>query len=206
MDKIWKDIIGYEGLYKISNLCEIVSLQRTVYCKNGYPKTIPEKKLKIMVNNKGYARVSLLKNSQRKSAAVHRLMAIHFIPNPLNLPLVRHNDDNKLNNQLSNLCWGTNKDNSMDMVRRNRQASGSRNGMYGKSGILSPNYGMVKEKNPLYGKKGEQCNVSKIIINTQTGIFYYGIKEAADSIGSKYSTLASKLSGHDRNNTPFIYA
>jgi hypothetical protein len=68
----------------------------------------------------GYARVQLRRDGRHTSALVHRLMAMAFIPNPALLPLVRHLDDDRRNNTLSNLEWGTPADNEVDKVRNGR--------------------------------------------------------------------------------------
>ena len=94
--EIWKDIKGYEGLYLISNLGNIKSLH------NYRRGNIIKPKLK-----KGYYQVGLRKNNIRKWYAVHRLVALTFIPNPNNLPCVNHKDENKLNNNINNLEWCT---------------------------------------------------------------------------------------------------
>jgi len=59
-------------------------------------------------NNKGYEYVNLCKNGKYKHFLIHRLVAIHYIPNPENKPCVDHIDGNKLNNNVSNLRWTTN--------------------------------------------------------------------------------------------------
>jgi hypothetical protein len=203
---IWKDVIGYEGYYKISSSGQVVSLSRVIICKNGHRQTQKEKTLNATKNNKGYLRFFLCKNGTKKIFSYQRIMAIHFIPNPNNLPIVRHKDDNKLNNDISNLEWGTNKDNSDDMVKRGRSLKGERNHQYGKKGELSTCYGRVGDKNPMFGNKRGKCVNSKLVLNTQNGVFYDCVADAADSVGVKYNTLVNKLNGNDKNNTPFIYA
>lgn len=204
-EKIWKDIIGYEGIYKISNQGDVLSLERTVVCKNGNPQYTPEILMKHNVNSKGYYRVPLCKNGTKKWMQLHRLLAIHFIPNPNNYPIVRHLNDNKLDFKLENLAWGTNKDNTQDAIKNGKGSQGEKNPMYGRRGKDAPGYGKTGDKNPMFGKTRGKCKRARIVLNTQTGIFYDCIADAADSIGSKYGTLASKLRGHDRNNTPLIY-
>lgn len=67
------------------------------------------KTLKPEIHHKGYLRISA---HGVKPRFIHRLVAIHFIPNPDNLPQVNHIDGDKLNNNVSNLEWCTNKENS----------------------------------------------------------------------------------------------
>ena len=102
-NEIFKDIEGYEGLYQVSNLGNIKSL----HCNK-------EKIMKptIRSNNYQYYFVGLLKDGKRKYFAVHRLVAIMFIPNPNNYEQVDHLDGNKLNNNVKNLEWVTPKENT----------------------------------------------------------------------------------------------
>lgn len=97
MDEVWKPIVGYEGLYEVSNLGNVRSLN---WHNEGYAKN-----LWLKPHNKGYFQVELVKEKQRKTFVVHRLVAIAFIPNPFGLPQVNHKDENKRNNCVSNLEW-----------------------------------------------------------------------------------------------------
>lgn len=103
MQEIWKDIIGYEGLYKVSSLGRIKSLSR----KDGF-YNMPEKILKQSTSNH-YPSIGLNKNGKLKTRLVHRIVAETFISNPLNLPQVNHKDENKENNCVDNLEWCTAK-------------------------------------------------------------------------------------------------
>ena len=94
--EIWKEIEGYAGLYEVSNCGNIRSL------KFG-------RKLNPVVNSSGYKLISLSKEGKRKSFSVHRLVAEAFIPNYNNYPCINHKDENKTNNQVSNLEWCTQK-------------------------------------------------------------------------------------------------
>ena len=69
------------------------------------------KKIKSSKDKNGYLRTRLVNKSGRKSVFIHRLLAIAYLPNPLNKPHINHKDGNKSNNKLSNLEWCTHKEN-----------------------------------------------------------------------------------------------
>lgn len=98
-NEIWKDIVGYEGLYQISNFGNVKSL--------NYRRT---KKAKVMIpkiNNSGYKWVELSDGRFKKQLLIHRLVAMAFLENPNNYPEVNHKDENTLNNEVDNLEWCT---------------------------------------------------------------------------------------------------
>jgi len=111
-NEIWKDIIGYEGLYQISNLGRVKSLERIIMCKNNSKKKITEKIKKQQIGTTGYYTIMLYKNDLGKNFKVHRLVAISFITNPEKKIYVNHIDFNPLNNSLDNLEWVSNRENS----------------------------------------------------------------------------------------------
>lgn len=113
MSEIWKPVIGYEGLYEVSNIGRVKSLS---YNRTG------KEKLMTPVDNKGYYRVLFNSKGYRKQKLVHRLVAEAFIPNPDNLPQVNHKDENKLNNRAENLEWCTTKYN-INYGTRNKRMS-----------------------------------------------------------------------------------
>lgn len=114
MEEIWIDISGYEGKYQVSNLGRVRSL---IYKNNANGKIYKrEKLLKQFYDRNGYLRVDL-KMGKRKNAQVHRLVALAFIPNPLEKPQVNHKDKDKENNKVDNLEWVTNQENQLHRYR-----------------------------------------------------------------------------------------
>ena len=111
MREEYRDIKGLEGYYQVSNLGNVKSLERKVWCGRGrgYYKTIPEKILKAGDDGYGYLQVVLCKGGKDKPCKVHRLVAEAFLENPDNLPDINHIDENPHNNNVNNLEWCTRK-------------------------------------------------------------------------------------------------
>lgn len=101
--EIWKDIKGYEGVYQVSNLGRVKSLDRIIYCKNGTKAYYKEKILKQSKQKNGYYRVTLSANNKQKKHSIHRLVAQSFLKDYSNELEVNHIDGNPANNKLSNL-------------------------------------------------------------------------------------------------------
>lgn len=107
-DEIWRDVHGYEGLYKVSNKGNVRSVDRINHIGRKYSGRI----LKPSPNTGGYLLVDLCKNGIRESKRVHRLVAEAFIPNSNNYPEVNHRDEVKTNNRVENLEWCTSRYNT----------------------------------------------------------------------------------------------
>lgn len=112
MKEIWKDIPGYEGLYKVSNLGNVYGLKR-------------KKLLSPCVLKTGHKIVSLSKNGLVTKYLLHRIVAQVFIPNPNNKPYVCHKISiaNGGDNSVNNLYWGTQKDNISDCINEKKHSS-----------------------------------------------------------------------------------
>ena len=104
----WKDIKGYEGIYQISDKGRVRSLDRL---DNKGRKT-HGRILAVKHDGGGYCQVALSKDGKQKYPKIHRLVALHFIPNPDNKPQINHKDENKENNSVENLEWVTSKENA----------------------------------------------------------------------------------------------
>lgn len=101
--EVWKDIEDFEGMYQISNLGRVKSL--------NYRHTKRERILQQRLNRYGYCHVNLYKNGKHYTFLVHRLVATAYIPNPNEKPQVNHLDECKTNNCVGNLEWMTHKEN-----------------------------------------------------------------------------------------------
>ena len=105
IEEIWKDIAGYEGKYQVSNLGRVRSLPRTFLDVNRRKQMFRGRVLKQMMRKNGYMVVTFYESGKFHQMMVHRLVADAFIPNPNNLPLINHKDEDKTNNRVDNLEW-----------------------------------------------------------------------------------------------------
>lgn len=106
MSEIWKDIVGFEGLYQVSREGKIRSLDRRVQCVDSV-RCYKGRLMKQHKKKNGYLQVCLRRQKIGKQYLVHRLVATAFLPNPDGLPVVNHKDENKENNSVENLEWCT---------------------------------------------------------------------------------------------------
>jgi len=168
MQEVWKDIVGYEESYQVSNLGNVRSINKI---------------LKPNLTKKGYYHVTLYSQGIPKTFKLHRIVAKHFIENPHNKLEVNHIDGNKINNTVINLEWNTRKEN-------NRHA-------------IDNNLLVLQKKGEGYWNKKYRSESSrkKCVIDMETGIFYYCMKDAADAKNMTYSQLKNRLKGRTLNNT-----
>lgn len=123
MNEVWKDVQGYEGLYQVSNLGRVKSLDRYVphkrmgrkFCKGGLMAT--------HINNSGYVTVNLCKHNKYTSYDIHRLVAMAFLEvDDISCVEVNHKDENKKNNCADNLEWVTKSQNNKWGTKCERQS------------------------------------------------------------------------------------
>ena len=156
----WKDIPGYEGLYEVSNLGRI---------RNKKTGRI----LKLETSHQGYKRIRFSKGG--KKFAVHRLVAEAFIPNPQNLPMINHKDEDKTNNAVDNLEYCDCKYNN--------------------------NYGTAIIRRAENNKKSVmQFDLSGKFIKE-----FASVGAAAEEIGVSIGTLSGALTGQQKTSKGYLW-
>lgn len=133
--EIWKNIKDYEGLYQVSNLGRVKSMDRIITRKDGISQFRKGIIKTPKINSDGYHTVTLSKNGNNKTLGIHILVARHYIPNPENKSEVSHIDFNRKNNRVDNLEWCTHQENIQHSSNNGRYKQRDFNGRN------NPNYG-----------------------------------------------------------------
>lgn len=175
--ELWKDVVGFEGYYQVSNIGNVKSLSRVVNC-NGGKKTTQERLLQPKNDKDGYKEVAFCINNKMSYFRVHRLMLMAFIgapPSPDSFGM--HLDDNPANNVLENLKWGSNSENILMAIAN------------GKKHPTRPWLGKTGKNHPL-SKIVHQYSLSGELIKT-----FHGTYEAQRETNVRRSDISSVCTG-----------
>ena len=119
--EIWKDVVGYEGYYQVSDMGRVKALAREI--QDTTKNRVQRLKEHILIpqdNGSGYKVVCLCKRTKRKNHYIHRLVAEAFIPNSKKLKEVNHINFNKEDNNIDNLEWVTSRENKIHLLNDTR--------------------------------------------------------------------------------------
>ena len=160
-NEIWKPCPNFEEKYLISNYGRIKSIGNYNTCKTNGLLNLYKKK-----SRNGYIQVRLFDNNRAKTVEVHTLVAKAFVPNPHNLPMVNHKDEDKANNYYENLEWCDNKYNI-------RYSLGKAVDVYTKDGVFVETINVLSDAATKYNMPTR--NVSrccKMHYNTRSGFTF----------------------------------
>lgn len=152
MEEKWINI--YNDLYAVSNLGNVKANERIINTKTGNRK-YKEKILKPEITNDGHLRVVLCEAGKKKRVFIHRLVAEAFIPNPNNLPVVNHKDEDPSNNYVENLEWCTIAYNNAYNNRHQKIGDTEGNNIY----VFDKNNTFIEEL-PSIAKAARKYNIS----------------------------------------------
>lgn len=172
-EEIWKDVVGFENYYEVSNYGRVKRKKGFTYYKDGRIAEFSETILKPGKNRKGYYIIYLSVNSKKYTKSIHRLVALAFIDNPNNLPQVNHINCNKLDNKVENLEWMSNLENLRHAFKNN----------------------IFKERDL------KNSNTGLKVINIKTGEIFNNIRIASETIPYSRNYLQSMLSENKPNKT-----
>lgn len=124
----WRDVVGYEGRYIVSNKGRIACLAFDIITHPYGKEHILHRDAHLLTptkfKNTQYYYVMFRKDGKRSKYLLHRLVAIAFIPNPSNLPQVDHIDGDRLNNDVNNLRWCSPSGNMANTITQSRVLKG----------------------------------------------------------------------------------
>lgn len=156
--EIWKDVIGFEGIYQVSNLGRVKSLKRTKKDTIGRVREYPEIVLKQMLSEKGYLQVNLYILSRNVPQRVARVVAQSFIPNPENKSQVNHINGIKTDNRVENLEWNTSLENIRHSIVNNLKKT-ARGEQSGASKFKDEDIRYIRESNKIKYHLAKEYNV-----------------------------------------------
>lgn len=180
MEEIWKDVQDYEGLYQVSNLGRVKSVDRK--SNNGH--TLKGKILKCLFDKDYYAKVGLCCMGKRRNFFIHRLVAQSFLGNIGNFPIVNHIDEDKTNNLVDNLEWCTIKYNNNYGTRLERAT------------VSNDHKKLASYNNKkIYGK------------NLKSGetIHFSSIKQASEYLNTTANSIGRVLWGGRKSNHGWVF-
>ena len=173
---VWKDVIGYEGHYQVSNMGQVRSLDMYLTCRNGTKRLHKGRIKPLYKNNRGYITVGLCKECKTHRTLVHRLVAEAFVDNTENKPQVNHIDGDISNNRADNLEWATDNE--------NKAHSSIENG------------GTQRPKKPVI--------VRKIEMNSSSSRYFSGLREAERALGLNHKSALNVLKGKQKQTKGYV--
>lgn len=217
MEEIWKDVVGYEGYYKVSNLGNVLALDRVVEKKNGVKQSRSSKYMTHTDNDDGYPTVKLSKCGVEQRIAVHRLVAVAFVPNPNHLQEVNHKDFDRHNCNADNLEWIEHGDNVRYSIKAGRcyccrNLTGEKNPNYGGTKLKEYYAAHPEEKTKLARKGAQNGRAKPVTMIDEDGLvrrFGY-LRECANylvenglCVAKSIDAVADRIVKAIKNNTAY---
>lgn len=193
--EIWKPVIGYEGLYDVSNLGRIRSVDRVVQ-QAGKISHLKGHIMAQSVDKDGYLRCSLSKNGKRKTYPVHRIVLNAFVPNPEGKPHVDHINTIRDDNRVENLRWATQTENNNNQRTIQHLKKTINNDGYQQKRLNA----LSKNGSPKAPKKVYQYSKNYEYINS-----FNSISEAARNFGINHENIVRALDNPKKRSAGYIW-
>lgn len=162
-NEIWKAVVGYEGIYEVSSLGRVRSLDRVVKHPKGGYANLKSKVISQKVRNNGYLEVCLHSLGITKSLLVHRIVANSFIINIDNKPQINHINAIKDDNRIDNLEWVTDFENQVHKTNNKLNPFGEN---HKKSKLKEFEVLSIRESNENNNLIAKKFNVSRRLISS----------------------------------------
>lgn len=172
-----KDVVGYEGYYKISDEGVLHSVERYIDHPICGKQFVASRIMKVYEDQDGYYCVNIQRGNKEQHVRIHRLVAQAFIPNPENKPQVNHKDGNKKNNHVDNLEWCTNRENVHHAIKT----------------------GLKRPQTPSSSKRNKRLRC------IETGQVFESINEASRVLGVSSWTIESRVYNCARSYTKRLH-
>ena len=194
-EEIWRSIEGYEGLYQVSSLGRVRSLNRYEIC-NGGTRLRKGRVLKPVTHNRGYLQVNLKRDGKQKMFLVHRLVGMSFqdIVGECKPEFeIDHKNTQRQDNRAANLHWVTRKGNCNNPLTKQHQSNAHKG-----------------ENNPLYGKFGKYNPKSKAVVqyDLQGNLIaeFEGLRDAERQTGISHENISSCCRGKTKTTHGYIFS
>ena len=195
-EEIWKDIKDYEGLYQVSNLGRVRSL--------NYNRTNESKVIKETIDINGYAYVDLSKRGEKKRYKVHRLVADTFISKIDSKDNIDHINTIRTDNRVENLRWCTHKENMNNKITKINLSNSLKGRTFNKKWLENMSKAQRGAKHHNYGKHLSETTKIKIGIGNKGKIVSEETKEKLREYkGEKHSNIKGVICL--TTNEEFVY-
>lgn len=205
--EIWKDVVGFENLYEVSNQGEVRTKERT-YIDSLNRKILRSSKImkqtpfgRLTTNQ--YRQVRLTGDKEhpvKRAYAVHQLVANAFIPNPNNYPIINHKDGVKCNNSILNLEWCTYSYNNQHAYNDNLKNDNLQIIQVLQDGTLVGFYNSLRSAARITGFNRNYISKSSQTQSLYQGFYWLQIKHC---IKNKFKILTNELSNTERGESGF---